>query len=115
MQDENRSVKEIRHRDQAVVVVLAGDIDLQRTPEVHEALKNICQDKPMRVVINLQEVSYMDSSGVGTLVAVFREMSLYNGKMILCGITPRVRALFEITRLDKFFQIHETEEEALQA
>jgi anti-anti-sigma factor len=82
---------------------------------MHETLQQVTEDKPEQVVINLQDVSYMDSSGVGTLVAMFRRISSYNGKMSLCNVAPRVRGLFEITKLDKFFAIYDSEEEALQA
>jgi len=82
---------------------------------VHRALVGACEEKPRRLVVNLEEVSYMDSSGIGTLVEVFRRVNAYDGKLGLCGISPRVRSLFEITKLDKFFKIYDSEPEALSA
>jgi anti-sigma B factor antagonist len=115
MADQGQSVKEIRREDSAAVIVLAGDIDLHHAPVVHQALVDVCEDKPELLVINLSEVEYMDSSGVGTLVEVFRRVKAYRGKLSLCGLNERVRSIFEITKLDQFFKIYKTEEEALIA
>jgi anti-sigma B factor antagonist len=98
-----------------VVVSLVGAVDLHHTPGVHKALVTACEERPRRLVINLTEVTYMDSSGIGTLVEVFRRVNGYQGKLVLCGLNERVRSVFEITKLDKFFSIHSTEDEALNA
>ena len=113
MVDESQSVKEVRQEISGTVVVLTGDIDLHHAPDVHEALVAVCDDKPSRLVINLSGVDYMDSSGVGTLVEVFRRVNAYKGELGLCGMNDRVRSIFEITKLDQFFKIYATEEEAL--
>ena len=106
-------VKEIRRPDQAVVGALTGEIDLHHTPEVHKALVAVCQEKPARLVINLEDVSYIDSSGIGTLVEVFRRVKGYQGQLSLCGLNERVYSVFEITKLDHFFKIFDSEAEAL--
>lgn len=106
-------VRQVRHSGASIVVSLQGAIDLHRAPEVHKALIAACDERPERLIINLEAVRYMDSSGIGTLVEVFRRIHAYNGKLALCGLNERVHSLFEITRLDKFFRIVPTESEAL--
>lgn len=106
-------VKEVRRQGTATVVVLTGEVDLHHTPEVHKALVAACEQKPPSLVINLQEVSYMDSSGIGTLVEVLRRVNAYQGKLGLCHMNDRVYSVFEITKLDHFFKIYKTEAEAL--
>ena len=115
MADHDNCVREVRHEGNAIIVTLAGEIDLHKAPEVHRALVGACEAKPQHLVVNLEQVAYMDSSGIGTLVEVFRRVNAYSGKLGLCGIGPRVRSLFEITKLDKFFKIYPTEKEALRA
>lgn len=110
---ESSCVKDIRRQDGAVIVALSGEIDLHRTPEVHKALVGVCQERPARLVINLQEVSYIDSSGIGTLVEVFRRVNGYRGELRLCGLNERVYSVFEITKLNHFFKIYPSEAEAL--
>ncbi len=115
MADTSDTVKEIRQKGTAMVVALAGEVDLHHTPDVHKALVAACQDKPTRLVVNLGSVTYLDSSGIGTLVEVFRRVNGYGGKLILCGLNDRVHSVFEITKLDRFFKIYATEAEALSA
>ena len=113
MADNSGSIKDVRSEGDAVVVALGGEIDLHQAPTVHETLITACAGKPKCLVINLEAVSYMDSSGIGTLVEVFRRVKAYDGRLALCRINSRVRSLFEITKLDKFFAIYDTEAEAL--
>ncbi|MFH1419120.1 MAG: STAS domain-containing protein [Planctomycetota bacterium] len=111
----NRLVKDVRKAADATVVVLDGDVDLHQSPTLHAALVEVANDRPKKLMLDLRAVPYMDSSGVGTLVEVFRRVSAYKGKMVLFGLNDRVRSVFEITKLDRFFTICEDEEQAGQA
>ncbi len=113
MNDTSASIKEIRRGPGATVVVLTGDIDLHHVPEVHPVLLGECSKKPPILIIDLGEVGYMDSSGVGVLVHAFQKVKANKGQLRLIRMNQRVRGIFEITRLDKYFVICETEEEAL--
>jgi anti-sigma B factor antagonist len=108
-------VKQVRHEGATLIVSLAGEIDLHHTPEVHKALVVACERQPPRLVINLAQVTYMDSSGIGTLVEVLRKVKAYRGALFLCCLSERVLSVFEITKLDHFFKIVTTEQEALTA
>lgn len=98
---------------QVVVVSPFGEIDLRHVPDIHSRLLTLCESKPDRFVINMSEVTYIDSSGVGALVEINRRIKGYGGEMFLVSPAPRVMNVFEITRLDRFFSIVATEEEAL--
>ncbi len=113
MDDTPNIVKEVRKSETATVVALSGDVDLHHAPTLHATLVNIANGRPKRLIVNLEEVPYMDSSGVGTLVEILRRVTAYKGTMALIGLNPRVRSVFEITKLDKFFTICDTEQEAL--
>ncbi|MCZ6683868.1 MAG: STAS domain-containing protein [Planctomycetota bacterium] len=113
MDDTPNIVKEVRKSETATVVALSGDVDLHHAPTLHATLVDIANGRPKRLIVNLEEVPYMDSSGVGTLVEILRRVTAYKGTMALVGLNPRVRSVFEITKLDKFFTICDTEQEAL--
>jgi len=113
--EANPNVKAVRHEGDAIVVSLQGEIDMHHTPGVHRTLTSACEKKPARLVVNLRDVTYMDSSGIGTLVEVLRKVKGYDGKLVLCAVNERVMSVFEITKLDQFFTIVGTEEEALSA
>ncbi len=82
-----------------------GDIDMHRSPEFRNVLRGVNEKKPKRLIINLEKVGYMDSSGLATLVECMRTAKNNKTEMILCGMNDRVRAIFEIARLDQFFII----------
>ena len=111
----NNLVKEVRKAGEATVVVLEGDVDLHHSPDLHARLVEIAGERPRRLLLDLSAVPYMDSSGVGTLVEVFRRVTAYKGKLVLFGLTSRVRSVFEITKLDRFFTICENMNQAVEA
>ena len=111
----DNSLKEVRRLGEATVVVLQGDVDLHHSPDLHARLVEIAAQRPRRLLLDLTEVPYMDSSGVGTLVEVFRRVTAYKGKLVLFGLSSRVRSVFEITKLDRFFTICESENQAIEA
>jgi anti-sigma B factor antagonist len=113
--DDDNLVKEIRKSADATVVVLTGDVDLHHSPALHATLVGVANDRPRKLLVDLREVPYMDSSGVGTFVEVFRRVTAYRGKLVLFGMSSRVRSVFEITKLDRFFTICESQEQADQA
>ncbi|MBI1367271.1 MAG: anti-sigma factor antagonist [Planctomycetes bacterium] len=95
-----------------VCVALSGEIDLSRSPELRTGLIEIVGAKPARLVVDMTAVPYMDSSGVATLVETLQRQRKNQGKMILCGLQPKVRSIFEIARLDMVFTIVDTVENA---
>jgi anti-sigma B factor antagonist len=88
-----------------VIVTPEGDIDMSRSPEFRSALRTVNDRKPRRLVVNLTRVGYMDSSGLATLVECMRTAKMNRTEMVLCGMNEKVRAIFDIARLDQFFNI----------
>ncbi|HUU82125.1 MAG TPA: STAS domain-containing protein [Phycisphaerae bacterium] len=107
------TIKNIRRSERGTVVEASGEIDLRYQPEFQEALLSVCEEKPPVLVVHLGDVEYMDSSGVGTLVKIAHTLRNQEGKLVLVAPTERVRSIFEITTLDKYFTILDSEEEAL--
>jgi anti-sigma B factor antagonist len=110
----NEAVVGIETIDGAVVVSPEGDIDLSRSPTLRTSLKQAQAAKPMRLVVDLVNVDYMDSSGIATLVEALQNARRSGTGMLLCGLKERVRSIFEIARLETVFTIVETREEALR-
>ena len=107
------SVRSVRWTGNTAVVEVVGDIDLHRSPGFQEALLAVLDQKPERVVVNLGQVSYMDSSGVASLVKLLSRARRLGVPVFLVGLGRRVRSIFEITHLDSVSDICETEQEAL--
>lgn len=88
---------------QAVVVAPQGDVDLTGSPALRAELKKSATAP--RLVIDLGKVSYMDSSGVATLVEAMQTAKRNKSSLVLCALTDRVRSILHIARLDAFFTI----------
>ena len=109
------TVQTVRNDDDVLILALNGEIDMRVSPGLLEQTEPLVRDGPDRVLIDLAGVDFMDSSGVGTLVHLFRMLKTRKGRFILVAPTQRVRSLFQITRLDKLFTICDTIDEALTA
>ena len=86
---------------------VGGEVDLNTSPKLREALKSAAAQKMKTVTVHLREVTYMDSSGIATLVEMLQAMLAYQGRLVLKGMRPQVRAVFEIAHLTEVFDIVE--------
>jgi anti-sigma B factor antagonist len=84
---------------------LKGEIDLHVSPVVTASLNAIIEKKPDRLVIDLSDVSYIDSAGLASLIQGMQKVEAYGGKFLLAGLQETVRSIFEISRLDQVFQV----------
>ena len=96
-----------------IVLKPLGEIDLSRAPSLRHHIAQVQSGKPKRLVIDLQGVSYMDSSGVATLVEAMQVARRTGQKLVLCQLQDKVQSIFEIARLDMVFTIVKSREEAL--
>lgn len=86
-----------------------GEIDIYTAPKLKEHLSNLKQAEGMEVVLDLSEVNYMDSTGLGVFVGFYKEIQANNGNMVITGLNQRLYRLFEITGLDDIMQIEKLE------
>lgn len=91
--------------------VLATRIDAACAIQFKDRMREICADCPDRVVLDLQRVDFLDSSGLGAVVAA-RKFLGHNRKLELAGLTPKVSKVFRLTRMDSVFTIHRSADDA---
>lgn len=105
-----------RQQGDATIVDLSGDIDLYNSPEVRKSLLDAIHSKnAKRVVVNLKDVRYIDSSGVASLVEGLKKSREQNLRFLLVGLSHAAREVLELSRLIKVFEVFASEEEALKA
>ncbi|MBL8756818.1 MAG: STAS domain-containing protein [Phycisphaerae bacterium] len=104
-----------RSEGDAIVVVPVGDIDLAGSPTLREELKRVSAGRPAKMIVDLSAVSYMDSSGVATLVEALQTARKSRAKLVLCNLQDRVRSIFEIAKLETVFTIMPTLDAAKSA
>jgi anti-sigma B factor antagonist len=103
-----------RKEGDAVIVSVRGEIDLQNSPELRtELLDLLVKHVPQRLVVNLSQVPYMDSSAIAVLVELLQKVRKTGGKVYLTNLQPRVKGLLEIARLGTIFGIVNDEAAAL--
>jgi len=90
-----------------------GEIDINSSPAIKKSFDKLISQKTPKIVINLSKVTYVDSSGLATLVEILKNMRSYNGRMRLACMSPKIKSLFEITKLEKLFEILADEETAI--
>ncbi len=110
-----RSVRWIDPEKTVVVIEAVGEIDLHRSAMFQEALLKPLNHSPRRMIVDLAGVSYMDSSGVASLVKLLSRVRRDKIDLRLAGLTPRVRNVFEITRLDTVFDLYPGVQEAMDS
>ncbi|NIQ02594.1 MAG: anti-sigma factor antagonist [Nitrospinaceae bacterium] len=98
----------------AVTVTIKGEIDMSSSPKVRELLNSLFKKNQKAIVVDLSGVTYIDSSGIATLVEGLQWSHNSHNKFRLTGLTPMVKDVFEIARLLTVFEIFDTWEEALQ-
>ena len=104
-----------RKEGDAVIVSVRGEIDLQNSPELRtELLDLLVKHSPQRLVLNLAQVPYMDSSAIAVLVEMLQKVRKGGGQIFLTNLQPRVKGLLEIARLGTIFKLVEDEAEALK-
>jgi anti-sigma B factor antagonist len=106
--------EKIKMAGDVTVCSLIGEININTSPDLRKVFDELITKKATRVILDLKDVSYIDSSGLATLIEMLRRMKKYEGKLRLCNLSDKVRSLFEITKLTKLFEMFNNEEEALK-
>ena len=101
-------------KDGIVFLEIQGEIDLYASPQLREHFTELAKGKQHKIIINLKNVTYIDSSGLATFIEAFQKLSAEDGKLVLCNLTETVKGVFEIARLEDVLTIVDTEEDALK-
>jgi anti-sigma B factor antagonist len=101
--------------DNVLVIDLREDnLDASNVREFKDAVQALMQDRT-KVVLDMSGVKFVDSSGLGALISCLRVLNGRRGDFRLCELTNTVRALFELMRMHRVFNIHASREEAVRS
>ncbi len=98
-----------------MILNVTGDVDVTTAPGLRSELSRLLAARKTRVVLDLTDVPFLDSTGLGVLVGRLRSIRLTGGDLVLVICNPRVLRNFNITGLDKVFVICATRDEAVAA
>ena len=98
------------------VVDVAGRITLgEGSSALRDALRDMINKNQKKILLNLGEVNYIDSSGIGELVSGFTTVTNSGGQLKLLNLNKRVKDLLQITKLYTVFDVHEEEAHAIRS
>lgn len=97
----------------ATVLAPTGRLDVAGAPALRDAITGVASDGSPRVVIDMEGVSFVDSTGLGSVIAALKQIRRQQGELRLAAPNQQVRVVLELTTLDRVFPYYATVEEAL--
>ncbi|MDR7079650.1 anti-sigma B factor antagonist [Neobacillus niacini] len=98
---------EKHQNEKEIFVSVTGEIDAYTAPKLREELLPLSEGKDKTITVNLKDVSYMDSTGLGVFVGLFKQLNKNEGELRLVELSDRLKRLFELTGLSKIMNISE--------
>ena len=102
-----------RNSGNVTIIDVAGEVDLYTAPRLEEALAKASGRTPPLIVVNLGKTTYLDSTALRVLTAVFKRVRERHGEMAIAEVQPKIAKLFTLTGLDQVMPLCPTEREAL--
>lgn len=109
------SVSSERLDDDLGVIVLSGEVDIYTAPQFRECLLELLDSGVKRLVVDLSQITFIDSTALGVLIGGVRRVHSSGGAMTIVVTTRPVERVLSITGLDRVFSMHATRDEALAA
>ena len=104
---------ETRHEDGRTIIEVGGEIDVYTAPRLRDKITELVGDGNYNLVIDMEKVDFLDSTGLGVLVGGLKKVRSHDGSMRLICTQERLLKIFRITGLAKVFAIHSSQSEAL--
>ena len=107
---------EIRiEKDSDVLICIpVGEINIHNSRELRKAFRQIVRDKEKKVVVDFSSLSFIDSAGLATLIEMLHRLQKIDGHFKLSNVNLHVKDVLKTTRLDTFFEIYDTRENAVK-
>lgn len=105
---------EVKHR--VLCIRLEGELDHHTAEQLRNQVNTLIEEKPVKhILLNLGQLKFMDSSGLGVILGRYKQISNLGGEMVVCSISPDVKRLFEMSGLFKIIRMEENEDFALHS
>ncbi|WLR54952.1 anti-sigma factor antagonist [Mesobacillus subterraneus] len=105
---------DVKEKESKLAVKVSGEIDAYTAPQLREKLFPLSEKEGVEMVVDLSEVNYMDSTGLGVFVGVFKNVRAHDGEFKIVGLSERLQRLFEITGLADIIDINSQIEGGVQ-
>jgi len=107
---------QIQYDEHIAILELHGVLDVESAPTFKTALQSILdKGSNQAVVVDMADVAFMDSSGLGVLIGAYRRLNGMGGRIALVNVVSAVRTVLELTRTQQLFEMYDTRAEAVDA
>ena len=106
---------ETRQENDHIIIEVSGEIDVYTAPKLRECITGLVDEGHRDLVVDLEKVEFMDSTGLGVLVGGLKRVRTHEGSLALVCTQERLLKIFRITGLSKVFPIHDSQSAALSA
>lgn len=96
---------DLRREEETLFVDLQGDLDINSNKELKEKVN--CVEGVKKIIINCENLSYVDSTGLGAFISIYKHIKEKGEGLVIRGLKPHIKKIFLITDLDKVFEIEE--------
>ena len=103
-----------KKKEVTILYVKEERLDAHNSGDLKAELAGLFEGKEKYILVDLKDVRFIDSSGLGALVSGFKNAISHQGNLKLSGLQPQVKSMFELTRLHRVFEIFNSFEEALE-
>ncbi len=103
----------VEEKGSVQLIVMKGSLDANTSKDARETFNALLNQGNQEFVVDLSEVEFIDSSGLGALVGFFKKVRIGEGDVKLAGMRDSIHKIFELTRLDKVFPIFNSVESAM--
>lgn len=104
---------DVSQRGEWSIVEVGGEVDVATAPRLREQLISLVGDGRYRIVVSLEAVDFIDSTGLGVLISGLKRVRTHGGEFAVVCNEPRIMKVFEITGLDTVFNVVPTLDDAL--
>lgn len=102
-------------KEDVLLIRLKGELDHHTAENLRNKVSEVIEKNNIHhIILNLQELSFMDSSGLGVILGRYKQIQSQGGKMVVCSISPAVKRLFDMSGLFKIIQLVDDEQNALE-
>jgi anti-sigma B factor antagonist len=105
----------IRQRDHVALLDVAGNLTFFEVQALRDSVQSLLRDKRNNILLNLSELEYLDSSGIGELARIYVAVVKQGGAMRVVGLAPKVEEILKVTHLSRVFQEFPDEQTALRS
>ena len=105
----------VEKRDGITILTTDERLDILDGPKLKEAAEKLAQESGLRLVLDIAKTGFIDSTGLHTLLSLRKTMTMNQGDIKIARPTPQALKIFQLTRLDRVFEIHDSVESAVES